>query len=64
MQISMIDSGHYKATNIAGDQRTPVKKIWRKNCGQQVSGTAGGRGSSSTRQRQTELKSFLSHEGP
>jgi len=25
------------------DQTTPGKEIWRKKCGQQVSGTAGGR---------------------
>ena len=37
-------SGHCRATEIAGNQRTAGKKeIWRKKCGQRVSGTAGGR---------------------
>jgi len=32
-------SGHLRATEIEGDQRTRGIKIWRKTCGQQVSGT-------------------------
>jgi len=31
-------SGHCRATEIEGDQTTPRKDIWRKKCGQQVSG--------------------------
>jgi len=36
-------SGHHRAIEIEGDQRTPGKEIWKKKCEQQVSGTAGGR---------------------
>jgi len=45
-------SGYRRATKIEDDQRTPGKEIWRKKCGQQVSGTAGGRW---RRQHRTEL---------
>jgi len=45
-------SGHRRATEIEGDQRTRGKEIWKKKCGQQVSGTAGGRW---RRQHRTEL---------
>jgi len=36
-------SEHGKATQVEGDQKTPRKEIWRKESGEQVSGTAGGR---------------------
>jgi len=35
-------SGHRRAMEIEDDQRTSGKEIWRKKCGQQVSGTAAG----------------------
>jgi len=36
-------SRQLSATEVESDQRTRGKEIWRKKCGQQVSGTAGGR---------------------
>jgi len=36
-------SGHRRAIEIEDNQRTPGKEIWRKKCGQQFPGTAGGR---------------------
>ena len=36
-------SGHCRAMEIEDDQKTRGKEIWRKKCGQQVSGTAGGK---------------------
>ena len=36
-------SGHCRATEEEGDQRTPGKQIWRKKYGQQISGTTGRR---------------------
>jgi len=45
-------SGHCRAAEEEGDQRTRGKEIWRKKCGQQFSGTAGGRW---RRQHRTEL---------
>jgi len=36
-------SGHHKATEEEGDQRILGEEIWRKKCGQQDTGTAGGR---------------------
>jgi len=45
-------SRHHRAIKIEDDQRTRGKEIRRKKCGQQVSGTAGGRW---RRQHKTEL---------
>jgi len=42
LQYCQADSGHHKATEEEVDPGTPEKEIWRKKCGQQVSGTAGG----------------------
>jgi len=36
-------SGHRRAIEIEYNQRTRGTEIWKKKCGQQVSGTAGGR---------------------
>ena len=36
-------SGHHKATEKEDDQETRGKEIWKKRCGQQASGLAGGR---------------------
>jgi len=47
-------NGHCRAAEEQGDQRTPGKEILRKNCGQQVSGTAG---ESSTKQSWMETSS-------
>jgi len=35
-------SGHCTTTEEDGDPKTPGKEIWRRKCGQQASGTAGG----------------------
>jgi len=32
-------SGHSRATEMEGNQRTRGKQTWRKKCGQQVSGS-------------------------
>jgi len=36
-------SGCHKATENDDNQETPGKEIWRGKCGQQASGSAGGR---------------------
>jgi len=33
-------TGHCKATEVEDDLRTPRNAVWRKKCGQQVSGAA------------------------
>ena len=43
---------NHRAIKIEDNQRTHGREIWRKKCGQQVSGTAGGRW---RRQHKTEL---------
>ena len=36
-------SGHHKATETEDDPGTLGEEIWRRKCGRQASGTAGGR---------------------
>jgi len=36
-------SGHHKAAEEVGDPGTLGEEIWRRKCGRQTSGAAGGR---------------------